>query len=55
MRVRLIFDLVNKGAALPFRHQYVITEFIKPYIKPCMNLNLRIVPSCRLVKYFNYF
>ena len=37
MRVRLIFDLVNKGAALPFHHQYVISEFLNPYIKPYLS------------------
>jgi CRISPR-associated endoribonuclease Cas6 len=33
MRVRLIFGLVNKGAYVPFHHQYLITEFLTPYIE----------------------
>ena len=34
MRVRFIFDLVNKGAELPYHHQYLVTEFLTPYIQP---------------------
>jgi CRISPR-associated endoribonuclease Cas6 len=32
MRVRLIFDLLNIGAKLPFHHQYLISDFMIPYI-----------------------
>jgi len=33
MRARFIFDLVSKGAELPYHHQYLITEFLTPYIQ----------------------
>jgi len=33
MRVRLVFNLVNKGAELPFHHQYIITNFLLEYIE----------------------
>lgn len=29
MRVRVIFNLVNRGASVPFHHQLVLSEFIK--------------------------
>jgi len=32
MRVRLIFDLLNKGTELPYHHQYLISELLTPYI-----------------------
>ena len=32
MRVRLIFDLLNVGAKLPFHHQYLIGNLMRPYI-----------------------
>jgi CRISPR-associated endoribonuclease Cas6 len=33
MRVRLIFGLKNKGAYVPFHHQFLIQEFLAPYIE----------------------
>lgn len=33
MRVRIIFGLKNKGSYVPFHHQYLIHEFIQPYIE----------------------
>lgn len=33
MRVRIIFGLQNKGAYVPFHHQYVLAEFLNPYIE----------------------
>jgi len=32
MRVRLVFNLGNRGAELPFHHQYIITNFFLEYI-----------------------
>ncbi len=32
MRVRVIFKLKNKGAFLPFHHQYILAQFIKGLI-----------------------
>lgn len=32
MRIRLIFSLKNKGAYLPFHHQYILAQFLKGLI-----------------------
>lgn len=32
MRVRIIFKLKNRGAVLPFHHQYILAQFIKGVI-----------------------
>ena len=29
MRIRLIFGLNNKGASVPFHHQYILSDFIE--------------------------
>lgn len=33
MRVRVIFDLKNKGAAVPFHHQYILAQLIKGLLR----------------------
>jgi CRISPR-associated endoribonuclease Cas6 len=33
LRVRIIFGLVNKGASVPFHHQYLIAGFIESLLK----------------------
>jgi CRISPR-associated endoribonuclease Cas6 len=33
LRVRIIFDLKNKGAAVPFHHQYILAQLIKGVLR----------------------
>jgi CRISPR-associated endoribonuclease Cas6 len=33
MRVRVIFELKNKGEVLPFHHQHILTEFVNDILK----------------------
>src|SRR5690606_35325724 len=35
VRIRLIFSLKNKGAYLPFHHQYILAQFLKGLIVKC--------------------
>ncbi|MFN8415263.1 MAG: CRISPR-associated endoribonuclease Cas6 [Cytophagaceae bacterium] len=50
MRVRLIFGLVNKGAYVPFHHQYLIHEFLSTYIEQYFSSS----PGKSSTSYYNF-
>jgi len=39
MRVRLIFNLINRGAEMPFHHQYIISELFTTYVADYIKTN----------------